>query len=123
MADFVTHRVAGGQGKQRLRYDSATASSWAATLACELREAVRGFLGCPAASRYRVIALVSVTQRVGQGLARSAGCLWAAGRGSEGGGVGRPGGAVHNNTDACGWAMVGNNEVGVVAEAFLLYVH
>lgn len=123
VADFVAHRVANGKGKQRLRYDSATASSWAVTLAGELREVVRGFLGCPAASRYRVIALVSVTQRVGQGLARSAGCLWAAGRKSEGEGVGQPGRAVNNNTDACGWAMVENDEVGVVAEAFALYVH
>ena len=114
---------------ERLAYDPASASAWAAALARDLRGAVRAFLmskNAAAASssshRYKVLAHVSVTQRVGQGLARSAGCLWAGGNGS--GGMGRGAGAAPSipSTDGCGWAAAENDEVGVVAEAYVLYV-
>ena len=111
-----------------------------------LRAAVRSFLAAAApgggpmaaaAARYKVVAHVTLAQRVGQGLARSAGCLWAAagggggragvgvGGGGGGGGAGRggPPPSLLLHTDGCGVATAENDAVGVVAHAFVLYVH
>jgi hypothetical protein len=115
----------GGGGGGGLVYEPARASAWAASLAGELRDEVRAFLGGPTA-RHKVIAHVSVTQRAGQGTARSAGCLWAAGGGGNvsGGGVASASAsAATPDTDGCGWATAENDEVGVVAEVYALYVH
>ena len=92
-------------------------------MAGDLRDEVRAFLG--PRSRHKIIAHVIVTQRVGQALARSAGCLWAAGGGSGGGDGGAPGGSgiAANDTDGSAWATAENDQVGVLAEVFALYVH
>jgi len=127
--DGKVGRAAAG-APPRLSYDPATASSWAATLAGEARAAVRAFLAksaptAAAVCRYKVVAQVSIAQRVGQGAARSAGCLWAAGGGGGSGSEGRAGGvgaAPPPSTDGCGWAVAENDEVGVVVEAYALYV-
>ena len=123
---FLSRAVSRGgssakQGGGGLVYDPARASAWAAALAGEQRDEVRTFLGGPS-SRHKVIAHVSVTQRAGQGTARSAGCLWAAGGGGLSGGA-TAASAATPDTDGCGWATAENDAVGVVAEVYALYVH
>lgn len=126
--DFVSRRIArgggGGDKKEGLSYQPAAASAWAAALAGALRDEARAFLG-GAQSRHKVVAHVIVTQRVGQGLARSAGCLWAAGGGGTGSSASASAGGPppQADMDGCGWATAENDQVGVLAEVYALYVH
>lgn len=99
--------------KAGLAYHPARAAATAAALAGELRDEVRAFLGPQ--SRHKIVAHVSVTERKGQGVARAAGCLWAAGGGGNG--------TASADTDGCGWAAAENDAVGLVAEVYCLYVH